>query len=190
MGRNRAPESGDARVQLLRERARRYYYAHRESRLATAKARQSAYRADPERRALLNERAKEYGRANMARMIEKAEAWRKANPKRALASKRRQYARNPQKWRFWKANYLAALRGAAGKHTAAEVRARLEEQCHLCAYCLAPMTDGHEVEHVIPVARGGSNDIDNIVCACPTCNNSKNDRTILEYLQYRERRAA
>ena len=33
------------------------------------------------------------------------------------------------------------------------------------------------VDHVIPISRQGSENIDNLVCACMSCNNFKNDRT-------------
>ncbi len=43
-----------------------------------------------------------------------------------------------------------------------------------CRYCgrSAPDVDLH-VDHVIPVARGGTNDLDNLVTACADCNLGK-----------------
>jgi 5-methylcytosine-specific restriction endonuclease McrA len=48
-----------------------------------------------------------------------------------------------------------------------------------CAYCLKECK--LEMEHVIPVSRGGMTDITNIIPACHSCNSSKNDRTPIEY---------
>lgn len=53
-----------------------------------------------------------------------------------------------------------------------------------CAYC------GRELplaqEHVVPVAKGGEYTHDNIICACQSCNSSKNDRDFLKwYRKYR-----
>lgn len=47
-----------------------------------------------------------------------------------------------------------------------------------CAYCGNPMTlaDFH-VDHVWPVALGGSDDPENLACACGPCNQSKGART-------------
>ena len=61
-----------------------------------------------------------------------------------------------------------------------------------CAYCgkkLARTNYGlqgergnWEVDHVIPVSRGGSNDYENLVAACFACNRSKGDQTGDEYM--------
>lgn len=48
-----------------------------------------------------------------------------------------------------------------------------------CFYCgvKAPMT----MEHVLPVVRGGTHSIGNLVPACARCNSSKRHRTIMEW---------
>lgn len=47
-----------------------------------------------------------------------------------------------------------------------------------CFYC---GNLGGEVDHVIPLTRGGSHSIGNLVPACRTCNSSKNNRLIMEW---------
>lgn len=56
-----------------------------------------------------------------------------------------------------------------------------------CAYC-GKATPEPEIEHVIPLARGGRDDITNIVPACKACNRDKNTMTGAEYLAWRTRR--
>jgi hypothetical protein len=48
----------------------------------------------------------------------------------------------------------------------------------ICQYCSAAVlvSDFH-CDHVVPVTQGGSNDPDNLVCACPPCNLSKAAKT-------------
>jgi 5-methylcytosine-specific restriction endonuclease McrA len=49
-----------------------------------------------------------------------------------------------------------------------------------CGYCLSPqhlVMARLEIEHIIPLAKGGSNDEDNIWLACPLCNRYKGDKT-------------
>lgn len=46
-----------------------------------------------------------------------------------------------------------------------------------CAYCGTDITTGASVDHWIPVSRGGSNDISNIVASCLPCNWSKATKT-------------
>ncbi|MFF9524887.1 HNH endonuclease [Streptomyces achromogenes] len=49
-------------------------------------------------------------------------------------------------------------------------------------YCLAP---SEVKDHVIPYARGGDDDLHNLVPACDACNDSKGDRTPLEFAALR-----
>ena len=49
----------------------------------------------------------------------------------------------------------------------------LERDGRICHYCGAPATS---VDHVIPKARGGSNNETNLVACCASCNASKRDR--------------
>jgi 5-methylcytosine-specific restriction endonuclease McrA len=59
-----------------------------------------------------------------------------------------------------------------------------EEYNYLCAYCgqMKPLT----IDHIVPLSKGGRHDIDNIVPACGSCNSSKGNSNILEFL-YRRR---
>jgi HNH endonuclease len=53
---------------------------------------------------------------------------------------------------------------------------------HQCEYCLAPeefFNNPFEVEHLMPRARGGGHDIDNLALACRNCNGSKLARIVL-----------
>ncbi len=51
---------------------------------------------------------------------------------------------------------------------------------HRCGYCLNPqhlVMARLEIEHIIPLARGGSDDETNLWLACPRCNAHKSDKT-------------
>jgi len=73
----------------------------------------------------------------------------------------------------------ARRRGATGRHTAAEWAEVVRGFKGRCAYC---GTAGRlERDHVIPLRRGGTNDISNIVPACPSCNRRKAGRTDVEF---------
>lgn len=50
---------------------------------------------------------------------------------------------------------------------------------HRCGYCLTPQSvigPLLELEHLIPLAIGGTNDENNLWVACPVCNGAKSDR--------------
>lgn len=49
-----------------------------------------------------------------------------------------------------------------------------------CGYCLSPqrlVMARLEIEHIIPISKGGSNDESNLWLACPLCNGHKSDKT-------------
>lgn len=49
-----------------------------------------------------------------------------------------------------------------------------------CGYCLSPqhlVMARLEIEHIIPLAKGGSHDEANLWLACPLCNRYKSDKT-------------
>jgi hypothetical protein len=53
---------------------------------------------------------------------------------------------------------------------------------YTCQYCGAAGAR-LECDHVVPVSRGGSNDESNLVTACFTCNRSKRDKTLAEWVR-------
>ncbi len=53
-----------------------------------------------------------------------------------------------------------------------------------CCYCGS--REFLAADHLIPKNRGGANSGDNLVWACRTCNSSKSDRDMLEWLQKKE----
>jgi HNH endonuclease len=49
-----------------------------------------------------------------------------------------------------------------------------------CGYCLSPqrLVMAHlEIEHIIPISKGGSSEESNLWLACPLCNGYKSDKT-------------
>lgn len=52
----------------------------------------------------------------------------------------------------------------------------LQRDNHTCRYC-GKSGDGMHVDHVTPLIQGGTNDLDNLVCACAECNTGKSGRT-------------
>ncbi len=49
-----------------------------------------------------------------------------------------------------------------------------------CEYCLSPMDftyQSFEIDHVLPVSKNGSDDIENLACACGGCNAFKHSKT-------------
>ncbi|RPI64746.1 MAG: HNH endonuclease [Planctomycetaceae bacterium] len=59
------------------------------------------------------------------------------------------------------------------------VRGRDDE---ICQYCGQHDASG-EVDHVLPLSRGGNDMLENLVWACPECNRLKGDKTPREFIK-------
>ncbi len=60
-----------------------------------------------------------------------------------------------------------------------------ERDSYTCKYC-GKVGGTLEVDHVIPFSKGGSDELDNLVCACKKCNRQKKDKTLEEFKRWRE----
>ncbi len=72
------------------------------------------------------------------------------------------------------------LRRAVSRSTKYAV---LEAHGHRCHYC--KQDNASHVDHIIPIARGGSNEPENLIAACPRCNMAKR-ANILPVIELRE----
>ncbi len=88
---------------------------------------------------------------------------------------------NREKMRRWIAQATnrrrMQKRQAGGSHTIQEWEAVLEKFDNRCAYCGRGDVRLTR-DHVIPIIRGGRDDIENIVPACQPCNSRKQARTV------------
>jgi 5-methylcytosine-specific restriction endonuclease McrA len=107
-------------------------------------------------------------------------AWRRANPQRVRAIKHRYNSTHPEQLKAWDHRRKARVRGAGGSFTGAEWRALKAQYDHRCLMCGRQEPEIKlSVDHVVPVALGGSNDASNIQPLCLFCNQSKHT-TILD----------
>lgn len=148
------------------KRALERYYANRSEIRATARER---YQEDAAYRGKLRENALRYRRENPERCAEKQVQYRN---------------RNRERLNVHSARYIAAKSAAGPLLTETQWDAILLYFDHRCAYCLRRENEvGRlETDHMRPLSRGGSNDADNIVPYCRSCNAAKSNRTPLEFL--------
>lgn len=71
------------------------------------------------------------------------------------------------------------VNGAQGTHTKEQRAELFASYGGRCVYCLSPATD---FDHVVALARGGRNDIDNLAPACEWCNASKGASSLLSFM--------
>jgi hypothetical protein len=55
-----------------------------------------------------------------------------------------------------------------------------QELPHTCVFCGAEKD--LQADHLVPKSRGGKNDADNLVLSCKTCNISRNDKGVFQWL--------
>ena len=69
----------------------------------------------------------------------------------------------------------AMMRNSVAVHVEArQLQARFAQFDHCCAYCGVSGEDLH-IEHVVPISKGGTHALGNIIPACQQCNFSKRD---------------
>lgn len=71
------------------------------------------------------------------------------------------------------------------EYPSAAVRIRaMKRDRFQCTYCGAPGTDAElEIDHIIPVSRGGSNHMSNLTTSCRACNQTKSNGTLEPMIQ-------
>lgn len=75
----------------------------------------------------------------------------------------------------------AKRRGSEGFHTADDVILQYRSQNGKCWHCGKKLNNKFEVDHLIPIDKGGTNWPNNIVCSCRKCNRSKGGKYTYEW---------
>lgn len=119
-------------------------------------------------------------------------AYRAEHPERVAQCKRKHYAANKEKFDARELEYRKSnpemfatrsrnrrgrIKNADGSHTQADVLSIFSDQRGMCANCNSKLFKSgakkYHVDHIMPLALGGSNWPENLQCLCPPCNLSK-----------------
>lgn len=118
---------------------------------------------------------------HIERELDRSRQYQRANRNQVLANRREKYAENPDLARAQRDLKRAKKAGAPGEYTADDVKARYKAQAGKCYYCSQDLNNEYQIDHVIPLSRGGSNWPENIVVACKSCNSSKRNKLLSEW---------
>ena len=131
---------------------------------------------------------KAYGAANKERYSATQAAWYKKNKERQAASTAAWKKANPEKIKAYAQRRRAKKRNAQGTFTADDWKQRLAYHSYRCVYCGVEKHETPEgwleADHMIPLAKGGTNWPSNLAPACKSCNCSKGTKTYFEFIEY------
>ena len=127
---------------------------------------------------------------------EKLAGWGKRNPELKRESLRKWQRANPEKRYKWRnenherslaitRNRRAKQKAVGGIHSEKDIERILAAQKKKCAVCCQRISDRHHVDHIIPIARGGSNHPRNLQILCAPCNQSKGAKDPIDFMQTR-----
>lgn len=200
-------EKDRAYYERNRERVKAKVQAYKETNAEAVAATQRRYReANAE---TIQARKREYHQANAEAIRAKVVAWQRANPEQRREQRRRYrdahreelrvkmleryyrlMAEDPERVRKLRRDWAKTRKGVLANRAARTARrgAPYTEESlawiaslvdPTCWYCGRIAT---EIDHVIPVSRGGSGERSNLVPSCRSCNASKNAMGLEKFL--------
>jgi hypothetical protein len=115
-------------------------------------------------------------RANADHRRITSKVWRQENAEKIKAVKKAWLAANKLRTRVYVENRRVRKLANGGSHTAEQIEALYIRQRERCAGCNKSIRKYYEIDHIIPITRGGSNNISNIQLLCLPCNRTKHNK--------------
>ncbi len=144
------------RVKLWREENKEYRHAYNKV----------WYEENKNRKNYLD-RIKKYREDNKERMAYIYKNWKNANKDKCASYRRARRARKHE---------------ATGTHTIDDINNLFKLQRKKCASCNKSISKYYEVDHIVALVNGGSNDKSNLQLLCMTCNRSKGSRDSIAFM--------
>ena len=168
----------------LRKRNRNYYLKNRSCAIARATiwakenidrsreikrlSRVRCYKGSSEKD---KERAAEWYLKNKERRAESNKRWSTRNPEKASVNAKRWRDKNPDKRHEW--NQIRRARKTAAFIERVNRKRVFNEASGICSICSRPINGLFEIDHTMPLSKGGKHSYSNCRPAHPSCNHRK-----------------
>ena len=126
-----------------------------------------------------------YYAANSEIIKPKCAAYRAANPEKVAATISDWHAANPDARRIYALNRRAREKEAGGNLSKCLADKLFKLQHGKCACCKMPLGKNYHMDHIMPLAKGGSNTDDNMQLLTAKCNMQKSAKDPIEFMQSR-----
>jgi len=127
----------------------------------------------------------EWAKKNPEKVTVYNEKYRANHPERIQAGAALWRSNNPEKINAHARNQRARRRNSEGTHTKDEVFNLFEKQRGRCATCVKKLKSSgksrYHVDHITPIAKGGTNWISNLQLLCQSCNCRKSAKDPLAW---------
>jgi len=124
---------------------------------------------------------KKHYQANRSRLVVKQRKYRAGNSAAVMAASKAWQARNPELTKQYKRKNKHMRRAAIGVFEQPDIDGLLRIQRSQCVGCDASLADEFHVDHIIPLAKGGSNWCGNLQLLCAGCNRKKSSLLPIEW---------
>lgn len=95
------------------------------------------------------------------------------------------YANDPEKVKKRAKIYAEQKKLAGGNFTKNDIEKIRSRLFDCCSYCGTQLGGFGEIDHMLPISKGGTNDPSNLTLACRSCNRDKNNKTSAEFIARR-----
>jgi len=151
-----------------------------------------------ENRERVNQHKREFYQQNREDQIAKVVKYQEENKEKLEQYRQNRYAENreffieqsrkykqdnPDIAKGWRRTRRARLKNAEGSHTPEDVNNLFVLQKGKCACCLKSIKKGYQVDHIVALSKGGSNDKYNLQLLCAPCNSFKRAKDPIEHNQ-------
>ena len=111
--------------------------------------------------------------------------WQSQNKERVLKNASEWAAKNQDARKIYRGNRRARKISAGGSLSKGLAEKLLILQKGKCPCCRLPLYDDYHMDHIIPLALGGSNTDDNIQLLHGLCNRQKHSKNPIDFMQSR-----